>query len=684
MSSDRKKKYLNRDISWMYFNDRILHEAANSGTPLIERLRFLGIYSNNLDEFYRVRVASLSRLALINYPFRFDYPDNPKKILKKIAELASRQQKKFESLYDEILKEFAEKNIRFINEKQVNEKQADFIGDFFSKKLINVLNPIMLSRRRKFLHLTDAAIYLVVALHNTEKVVKNYALVEIPNDYPRFLILPQEGENKYIMLLDDVIRFCLPELFRNLGYRYYSAYTIKITRDAEMDLDPDKIGSLPEKILKGVKGRKTGEPVRLVYDRDLPDTILKFIARQSGLSLYDAKAPGGRYHNFKDFMHFPDLAQNELIYEPWPPISIKYIDNAPNMIDLIKKDDIGIHFPYHDFSHFIRLIREAAIDPYVRSIKITMYRLASNSRIVRALINAAQNGKKVTAVVELLARFDETANIDWAQRMQDAGIDVEFGHERLKIHSKLVHISRKNGDIACISTGNFHEGNACVYTDVMLMTADSNITDEVENVFKIINNPYLDADFNHLLVSPHNMRLKINELLTREMKFAKQGKPAYMMCKINHVTDYKLIDKIYAAAKAGVKIRMMVRGNCSLVNCAGDNLQVTGIVDRYLEHSRIYVFGNGGNEVGYISSADWMTRNLDHRIEVSVPLYSEKILNHFKKVIEYGLNDNVKAVMIDGSGNNEYVSRDSNVFRSQFELYDYYKKHDSEYFSPDV
>ena len=660
----------------MYFNHRLLQEAGDSSVPLIERLRFLGIYSNNLDEFYRVRVAALTRLARLarSEPSVYGYySDNPAKILAQVNKLAGDQQAEFEQLYENIIAELEREKIKIINENEVNEKQAEFIRDFFRRQLINSLNPNMLNG--KFPELADESIYLMVSFHTKTGKRKGYALVEVPaNDFSRFFILPDGKDGKYVMLLDDVIRFCLPELFSSLGYRSFEAYTVKITRDAEMEMDRDANDGLPEKIMRGVRSRKKGNPVRLVYDRHLPKPMLKFITSKLGFTERDTLLPGGRYHNFKDFMNFPDIGEEKLTYPAYVPARVSRIDEAKNMLDLIVDRDVALHFPYQDFSYFIRLLREAAIDPDVKAVKITMYRLASNSRIVKALINAAQNGKQVTAVVELMARFNESDNVNWAQRMQDAGINVVFGMEGLKIHCKLVHIARKRGDISCVCTGNFHEGNAKIYTDVMLMTGDKNIVKEIAAVFDFIVRPYREARFPNLLVSPHGMRKRLYAELRRETKRAAEGKPAYMLCKINHLTDSDLIDRIYAAAKAGVKIKMLVRGNCSLKSSLNDGIEVLGIVDRYLEHSRIFIFGNGGDETCYIGSADWMTRNLDHRIEAAVPVYDEEIKHRLKQIIEYGLRDNVKARIVDGSGENRFKtsSSDESKFHSQEELRKYY------------
>lgn len=671
MESIKKRKQLDREVSWMYFNGRLLQEAADNKVPLIERLRFLGIYSNNLDEFYRVRVAGLKRLVRLGSAVDHFY-DEAQKTLGKIKKLNLSQQNKFEILYHKILTDLEDENIDLIDEKGLNDQQKEFIFNFYKDSFADSLYPIIINNKSKFPELTDGAIYLFVSLNHN---FKNFGLIEVPvQDFSRFVILPEVDGKKKIMLLEDVIRFCLPLIFRSISFEESGAYLVKITRDAAMELEHEVSETLTDKILKGLKNRKKGIPVRLLYDRELPEHMKKFLMMKLGFQSHDSCISGGRYHNFRDFMGFPNLNRSDLVHDKWPPSPSVELDKVDNLLDYVLNKDIGLHYPYQNFSYFIRLLREASIDPKVKSIKITLYRLAGHSKIVQALINAARNGKKVTAVIELFARFDESANIDWSKRMQDAGIEVLYGKQGVKIHAKLTYIERKGGSIACISTGNFHEGNAKLYTDFSIMTTAPLITREVNRVFHLISKQGKISKFKHLLVSPYNMRSSLFSLFDSEIKKAKQGKEAYVYCKINHICDKHLIDKIYEADEAGVNIYLLVRGNCSIFTKKTKNIQVRGIIDRYLEHSRMFIFANGGEELFYISSADWMTRNIDHRIEVAVPILCPEIKEHIRTIIQYGLKDNVKARIVDGSGDNRFYKSEDRYFRSQEELYNLYNK----------
>ena len=479
------------------------------------------------------------------------------------------------------------------------------------------------------------------------------------------------------MFLDDVIRFCLPRIFAQFNHDKYEAYTIKITRDAEMELDNIAYQSVIDKVSKAVKSRKSGLPVRFVYDREIPADLLRFTQKLLKINKNDVHVCSGRYHNLKDLISFPTLKRKELKYISQPPIPILTFEESISLISLIRKKDQYLHFPYHSFDNFIRLLRESAINPEVKEIKISIYRLAKNSKVIKALICAAMNGKKVTAMVELLARFDESSNINWAKKMQDAGIKVILGVEGLKVHSKLAHITARKGNIACIGTGNFHEGTATVYTDFTLMTAHKAIVDEVESVFEFLEQPYLNPTFKQLIVAPQYMRKKIISLIKTEIDNAKKGLPAYIFCKINHIVDEKIVEKLYEASNAGVKIKLLVRGNCALttrVRRVSENIQALGIIDRHLEHSRVLIFANGGEERYFIGSADWMSRNLDNRVEVYTPVYDSEFQKQLKTVIEFGLKDNVKARIVDGSGKNELnTTSDETPFRSQKELYQFYK-----------
>jgi len=677
----RKNYIINRDVSWMYFNRRILDEAANKTNPLLERLCFLGIYSNNLDEFFRVRVATLRRMVEIEETIHHVNIDSHK-TLKKVLRLNEVYNKDFEATFQALHQELQDENIFLINESQLSAQQEEFVDAFYREELMNSLFPILVTRMLVQPELNDKSIYLAVKisdiLKSDKKNRKEYALIEIPTgEFSRFLVLPKEDGKDCIMFLDDVIRFCLPRIFAQFNHDKYEAYTIKITRDAEMELDNRAYQSVLDKVSKAVKSRKSGLPVRFVYDREIPTDLLRFTQKLLRINKNDVHICSGRYHNLKDLISFPSLKRKELKYASHPPIPILAFDESVSLISLIRRKDQYLHFPYHSFDNFIRLLRESAINPDVKEIKISIYRLAKNSKVIKALICAAMNGKKVTAMVELLARFDESSNINWAKKMQDAGIKVILGVEGLKVHSKLAHISARKGNIACIGTGNFHEGTATVYTDFTLMTAHKAIVDEVESIFEFLEQPYLNPTFKQLIVAPQYMRKKIISLIKAEIDNAKKGIPAYIYCKINHIVDEKIVEKLYEASSAGVKIKLLVRGNCSIttgIKSISENIQALGIIDRHLEHSRILIFANGGEERYYIGSADWMSRNLDNRVEVYTPIYDREIQKQLKTIIEFGLKDNVKARIIDGSGkNNINGSDDEAPFRSQEELYLLYK-----------
>jgi polyphosphate kinase len=678
--SVKKNVILNREISWLFFNHRVLQESANQSVPLLERLRFLGIYSNNLDEFFRVRVAILRKLSEMESRL-FPATDKPTEVLKKISKLTSKFQQEFEVIFDDIVEELKKEHLLLLNERMLNEEQISFVYDFFNQKLIDSITPLMVSRTEDFPELADARIYLSIKLSvkdNPKK--KEYALIEVPtSDFSRFLVLPSSDGEVNIIMLDDVIRLCLPMIFQSLQYDCYEAYTIKITRDAEIDNDDFGV-SLIEKVSKGVKNRRLGNPVRFVYDAAMPDVMLRYILKKLNYKKSDTIISGGRYHNFKDFMSFPSVGNKQLSYVPMPPLKKVQFENSPSVIKTIEQQDMFLYYPYFGFSNYVRLLREAAIDPDVHSIKITLYRVATNSKVTRALINAARNGKHVTAVVEIFARFDEEHNIKWANRLQEAGVNVLFGVEGLKIHSKLTLIKKKNNKaIAAISTGNFHEGNAAVYTDFTLLTSNKKIVAEVEDVFDFIDHPFHIGKFSHLLVSPQEMRKKLNLLISNEITHAKKGHPAFIHAKINHITDHDIILKLYEAAKCGVDIKLVVRGMCSIKPPKEmKNMEIVSIVDRFLEHSRIMIFCNNDVPKYYITSGDWMTRNLDHRIEVAVPIYDESIQQELKNIINFSFKDNIKARIIDGKGENKFKENDENSFRSQYELYEYYKKNNAE------
>lgn len=676
----KEKKFINREISWLAFDQRVLQEAQDKTVPLIERIRFLGIFSNNLDEFFRVRVATLVRLTMLQKKERSYYGENPRQILNNISILTKNSQALFEETYNNIVAELKTHNVNIINEKELTGDQRCYVKEFFRSNIRYLLSPIMLNQVEKMPQLSDKSIYLAIKCSSTEHNKKDFALIEIPRDTSRFIVLPQTDDLKWIILLDDVIRANLYEVFKTLPYNTFEAYTLKLTRDAEMDEDTDLTESVLEKISKAVKNRKKGVPVRFVYDREIPGDLLKYLANKLNIKRSDSLVGGGRYHNFKDFINFPNLIGPEAVNIPLPPISIRLFDRSRSLMSDIEKKDCFLHYPFHNFAYFIRLIREAALDPDVESIKITLYRVASESKVVRALINAAENGKKVTAMVELRARFDEQANIYWSRRMEEVGINVLLGQPGYKVHSKILLITRKSGKkqnlIAAVSTGNFHEGNASLYTDFTLLTANKEIATEIAHVFDFIETPYHTYNYKHLMVSPHSMRPKLESLINQEIKNAKKGKKAFIFCKVNNLVDQNIVDLLYEANNAGVKIKLIVRGMCSLiagVKGKSENIQITSIVDRFLEHSRIFAFGNDEDTKYYISSADWMTRNLDHRVEVAAPIYDPDIKAEIRRIIDTTLADNQKARIIDANLSNEYKREPHNKpIRSQIELYSHY------------
>ena len=669
-----KKAYVERDVSWMYFNHRILQEAEKEFVPLLERLSFLGIYSNNLDEFFRVRVASLNRM--LERKLDKDTEQQIKKSLKTINKLNESYSKEYTEAVDKVFEELETHKIRLVTEANLNDEQKDFLSQFFYDKLNGSVNPIWLSEIEDLTVLEDNRIYLIVEKCEKKDNKKKYAIVKVPDRiYGRWVKIPSSDGFDNIMYLDDVIRYCLPLVFLGFKESTYRAYSFKFTKDAEMEMDNDADFGTMEKIALGVSSRKKGEAVRVIYDHEMPREMQRKLRDRLNTKELDASLAGGRYQNHKDLMSFPDCGRKDLKYDKWTPIMKPEFISNESILDQIRQKDRFIHVPYHNFNGYIRVLREAAIKPEVKSIKTTLYRLAKDSKVVKALITAARNGKKVTAVVELLARFDEESNIKWSKRMQEEGVNVIFGVEGLKIHSKLLYIESKKGNIACIGTGNFHEGNAKIYTDYLMMTARPKIVNEVAKVFDFIDRPFSPFRFNELLVSPNSMKSRILRMLDTEIRNAGEGKEAWVKIKINHITDTDMVTKLYQASKAGVKIDIVIRGNCSLVpgiKGLSENIRCVGIIDRYLEHSRILIFANGGKPRYFLGSADWMPRNLLNRIEVLTPVYDEELQADLMRTISYGMRDTTNGRIVDGKGTNNFV--EGEPFRSQQELYKEYKK----------
>lgn len=667
--------YVDRDLSWMYFNRRILQEATKPQVPLLERLSFLGIYSNNLDEFFRVRMATLSRIAECEDKGLHAEREHAQRLIKQINKLNNKYAKEYELAIRDVTGQLRHENIFIIKEDELDEEQQDYVRQFYRQKLSGFVSAVWLSAVKQLTDETDENIYLAVKMQTNGKKSFDYALIALPvAECGRFVRLPDKDGKSYLMYLDDVIRYCLPMIFAGLDYNTFEAFAFKFTKDAEMEIDNDLRNGMLQKISKGVKSRKKGDALRVIYDSQMPKDMLKRVMNKLNLDKLDTVLSGGRYHNHKDLMSFPDCGRKDLKYPAWPPIIKPELDSGKSLLKLIQESDRFIHVPYHSFDYYIRVLQEAAISKEVKSIKTTLYRLAKDSKVVKALICAARNGKKVTVIIELLARFDEASNIGWSKKMQDAGIHVIFGVEGLKVHSKITHITMKTGNnIACISTGNFHEGNARMYTDYMLMTAARNIVNDVNSVFTFIEKPYTPVRFKELLVSPNEMKNKFIKLINDEIKNKQAGKPAYILIKINHITDTTMVRKLYEASANGVPIDLLVRGNCSLMTGIpglSDTIRINGIIDRYLEHSRIFIFAAGGEDKTFIGSADWMPRNLDNRVEVVTPVYDPQIKADLRKVIEYGLRDTCQGRIVDGKGNNHSWTTEENVpFRSQEELY---------------
>ena len=691
-----KNTYVNRELSWLKFNARVLQEAADEKVPLLERLRFAGIFSNNLDEFFKVRYATVKRVAM-NESSDKELGVHAKELLEEITKEVIQLQDESLSIINTITEELEKEQIFIVNEKTLLPEHEAFVNTYFYDKVRPALFTIILNDLEKFPQLKDDVAYLAVKMTLKEdekasgvqkffssKAYKEkiqYALIELPTTLNRFIELPQVGDKHYIIMLDDVIRFCLHLIFSIFNYESLSANMIKITRDAELDIDDDLSKSFVEKISSSVEDRRKGAPVRFVYDKTIDKDTLHFLIEKMGIVNTDSVIPGGRYHNRRDYMSFPSLGRTDLTYAPIHPLPVKGLTSEESLLKKIAEKDYLQFTPYHTFSNIIWFLREAALDPKVKSVKITIYRLAKNSQVVNSLINAVKNGKKVTVQIELQARFDEESNIRYAEQLKAEGVKLIFGVRGLKVHSKICVIEREEGKgikrYGFISTGNFNESTAKVYTDYALFTANQDILKEVNKVFNFFETNYNIQKYKHLIVSPHYTKKILKQLIDEEIKNAKAGKEAYIKLKMNNITSYKMIDKLYEASRAGVKIQMIVRGICCLVpgiEGMSENIEVISIVDKFLEHPRLFIFGNNGNPKVYISSADWMTRNISFRVEVGCPIYDEAIKQELIDTFEISWADNVKARVIDQAQDNHYRSHTLPAQRSQVALYEYYQQ----------
>lgn len=694
MNNDKRKRFIDREKSWLTFNARVLQEAADPTVPLLDRLRFLGIFSNNLDEFFRVRFAAIRRLSLSGQSGEKILGGiSAQQLVNDITAIVIKQQSESLRVLNAIEEQLEIENVRIVNETQLHQEHQNFVHDFFIQNVSPELVTVILNDLAEFPLLKDTSGYLAVKLvmrkedkpNFFNRVLPNeirYAIIEIPKNINRVVVLPSIADKQYIMLLDDVIRYNLNSIFNVFDYESISAHMIKITRDAQLDIDSDLNKSMLQKIATSVKERRVGEPVRFVYDATIDKDTLNFFLNRMGIDKSDSIIPGGRYHNRRDYMDFPNLGRFDLLYQKKTPLPVPGLSLEGNVLSKIAKKDYLVYAPFQSFAYVIKFLREAALDPKVTSIKITLYRLAKNSQIISSLINAARNGKRVVVQIELQARFDEESNISYSEMMQQEGIELIFGIKGLKVHSKICVVERiedqKIKRYGFISTGNFNEASAKVYTDLTLFTSHQQILKDVTKIFEFFDINYRLHRYKHLIVSPHYTRNRMYKLIDREILNAALGKPAYMDLKMNSLSDFEMIEKLYEASNAGVKIRLQIRGICSLipgVKGMSENIEAISIVDNLLEHARVFIFGNEGNPDIYISSADFMTRNLDGRVEVTCPIYQEDIKKIIIDTFEIGWKGNVKARIHSDKLDNQYRQRnsDESVFRAQYEMYDYFK-----------
>ncbi|MCF7569118.1 polyphosphate kinase 1 [Sabulilitoribacter arenilitoris] len=675
----QNNSYINREISWLQFNARVLQEASDDTVPLIERLRFLGIFSNNLDEFFKVRYATVKRIVEAGKGGKNELGGiKAKELLEIITQIVIEQQSESLGVLNTIKSKLEEENIYIIDETQIDNAQHNFIKKYFVQKVSPALVTIILNDLVRIPNLKDTGAYLAVRMVMVDGS-KQFALLEIPKSINRFVELPKEDDKSFIILIDDLLRHCLGDIFNIFDYKSISAHMIKISRDAELDFESDLSKSFIEKISDSVKHRQVGEPVRFVYDKTIDTDTLKYLMTKMGIDDTDSIIPGGRYHNRRDYMGFPSLGRTDLLYEKIEPLPIKGLSFESSIFEAIAAKEYLLYAPYHTFSYVVKFLREAALDPKVKTIKITIYRLAEISHVASSLINAAINGKTVTVSIELRARFDEQANINYAQQMKDEGVNLIFGVQGLKVHSKMCVIEREENNklkrYGFISTGNFNESTAKIYTDHTLFTSDQSVLKDVNKIFNFFEANYKIFRYKHLITSPHHTQKSVFKLIDNEIEKVKTGKTGRIRLKMNSISSYVMIDKLYEASRAGVKIQMIVRGICCLipgVDGMSENIEVISIVDKFLEHSRLYIFGDGDECKVYISSADWMTRNIDNRVEVSCPIRNKTIKQEIIDTYQLCWNDNVKARILNTSDENEYRVNDNPKVRSQIAIYDYY------------
>jgi len=676
---DFKNTYNNRELSWLQFNARVLQEAGDENVPLIERLRFLGIFSNNLDEFFKVRYATIKRIDQAGKGGKSALGGiKASELLELITETVIKQQSESLAILAVIQKRLEKENIFLIDEKEITDTRAEFIKNYFYQNVSPALVTLILNDQIELPLLKDSAAYLAVKMTLVEGD-NQFALIEIPKTINRFVVLPKEGDKSYIIMVDDLLRYCLDDIFNIFQYTSISAHMIKITRDGELDFDSDVSKSFIAKISESVKHRQIGDPVRFVYDKSIDTEMLKYLMDKMGIDSTDSIIPGGRYHNRRDYMKFPSLGREDLLYEKIRPLPVKGLSLEGSIFKAISEKDYLQYAPYHTFAYVVKFLREAALDPEVKNIKITIYRLAEISHVASSLINAAKNGKKVTVSIEIQARFDEQANIDYAEQMEDEGVNLIFGVQGLKVHSKMCVIERQEGKktrrYGFISTGNFNESTAKIYTDYTLFTANQKILKDIDKVFDFFVTNYKIFRYKHIITSPHYTESWIKRMIDIEINNVKQGKPAYLKLKMNSISSYRMVDKLYEASRAGVQIQMIVRGICCLVPGVpgmSENIEAISIVDKFLEHPRLFIFCNDNDPKVYIGSADWMTRNIENRVEVTCPIYDEDIKQELIDTFEISWSDNTKARLLNPEEPNAYRRNGLKQIRSQFATYDYY------------
>jgi len=684
MQTENGFPYIHRDISWLSFNYRVLQEAKDPTVPLFERIRFLAIYSSNLDEFFRVRMANHRNLLRVGKKTKRELHIDSKQIVKDIQRIVDKQQEEFSRIFeDEIIPELKLHKIHLLRRMDLDEAQKEFVENYFKDHMLPFVQPVLLVKHKIRPFLNNAALYLTVLLRDKEDSGKSkqYSLVKIPSDHlPRFIHLPSSANRHDIIMLDDIVRHSVSWMFP--GYNILDTFSIKLTRDAELYIDDEFSGDLIQKIKESLTKRQVGPASRFVYDREIPKELLEFLKQAFDLERYDLLQEG-RYHNNFDFFKFPDFGMTHLTNPPLPSLPYHPLEDTLDFFQSIREQDHCIHIPYHSYESVIRFFEEAARDTKVTHIKVVQYRVARKSRIMQALQDAVKAGKQVSVFIEVKARFDEEANLEWGEKLERAGVAVHYSFPGVKVHSKLAMVRRIEGRKArmytYLSTGNFHEDTAKVYSDFGLFTADERLVNEVARVFSFLETVKVPQQgFQHLLVGQFNLRTELERLIDHEIEQAQAGKRAEIILKINSLQDQSMIEKLYQASQAGVKVQLIVRGICSLIpglKGFSENISAVSIVDRYLEHARVFIFYHGGEELIYLSSADWMARNLSYRVETAFPIYSEHIRSQIKDFITIQLSDNVKARIIDKTSSNTYRTDGSDLaVRSQMETYYYIKR----------